>query len=213
MNVGFANLSTLKKQLLAPALVAATDYDARITALGLGVAEAMGNYCNRKFARAVGTTEILPADRCQFLLARYPIESISAIDLKMTEAEGWVAQTVNEFLRTIDQKSGIVNCPAGADAGPWDAQVRFTYTGGFWWEQLEPTDNGYPASQPSGSNALPNDLKLAWLLQCELIWKMSDKLGTDIGEGKAGRDYELQTLALSPQVKTLLGQFVRYNLV
>jgi hypothetical protein len=39
MNAGFSNLITLKKNVLAPALVASTDFDARLTAIGLGVAK------------------------------------------------------------------------------------------------------------------------------------------------------------------------------
>lgn len=212
MNAGFSNLATLKGHLLAAALRTGTDYDAAILNLGLGTAKAFANFCNRKFDRVVGATEILPADQCQFLLSRYPIEAITAIDLKFTEADGFVSQVINNFVTTIDLKSGIVNCPDGADAGPWSAQVRFTFNGGYWWEQLEPADNGYPSQLPAGAASLEDDLKLAWLLQCEIIWKMRDKLGSDIGEGKAGRDYELMKIDLAPQVKQMLGQYQRFNL-
>ena len=46
--------------------------------IGLGMAAMCENFCNRDFARVVGDTFISPADRCQFLLPRYPIETVSA---------------------------------------------------------------------------------------------------------------------------------------
>ena len=215
MNAGFSNLTTLKGYLLAATMRTRTDWDDAIKSIGQGVASAFENYCNRKFARAVADTEILPADKCQFLLSRYPIESISAIDLKTTESDGWVSQVINTFLNTLDNKAGIVNCPDGADAGPWYAQVRFTYTGGYFWEQLEPADAGYPTAVPIGAALVPADLLESWLLQCEVTWKMRDKLGVGIvgGETKGrGPLYAINDLDFIPFVKKNLGQFVRYNL-
>ena len=217
MNAGFSNLATLKAHLLAPslALAAETTYDAVLTTLGLGVAAHFDSVCNRKFTRAAGTTDILPADMCQFLLPRFPVESISAIDLKTTEADGWVAQVINDFVRTIDLAKGIVYLPDGADAGPYYAQLRFTYTGGYFWNILEPADVGYPTALPSGANALPPDLKLAWLLQCEAVWKARDKLGTEIIERDDVKfvNSALSELKLVPQVKAILQQFTRINMV
>jgi hypothetical protein len=212
MNAGFSNLDTLRKQLLPGTLANERRFDQVFTALGLGTAAAFENFCNRKFNRVADDTEILPADKCQFLLSRYPVETLTAIDLKTTEADGFVAQTVNTFVRTVDLKSGIVNCPEGADAGPWYAQVRFTYTGGFWWETLEPDDASYPSPQPAGSTALKEDLRLAWLMQCEAIWAQRDKLGIGLTDAPATQS-KVAALDLSPLVKQMLAQFVRYNLV
>ena len=213
MNAGFSNLTTLKAHLLAASLRAATDYDAAITNIGLGMAAAIGNFCNRKFDRVVGDTEIIAADRCQFLLSRYPVEAVTQVEIKSTEALGWVVQNPSP-IQTFDPACGIVYFPEQADAGKYYEQVRFTFTAGYFWEQLEPGDGGYPTA-PVGA-ALPPDLKLAWLLQCEIVWKMRDKLGQQIGgeESKGGGPtYQINDLDLAPQVKQMLQQFVRYNLV
>jgi hypothetical protein len=208
MNSGFSNLATLKAHLLGDALRASTEFNEVILALGLGVAGIIERHCNRKFARAVGSTDILPADRIQFLLPRFPIESVTAIDVKRSESEGWVAQTVNEFAKTIDLRSGIVHREDGPDAGDYSTQVRFTYTGGFFWEQLEPADMGYPTAQPAASTALPHDVRLAWLLQCQDAWQRRDKLGADIAQSS---DFQsaLAEIELLPFVKMNLRNFIR----
>ena len=208
MNAGFSNLATLKAHLLGEALRASTEFNDVIVALGLGVAGVIERHCNRKFARAVGATDILPADRIQFLLPRFPVEAVTAIDVKSSEAEGWIAQTVTEFAKTIDLRSGIVYREDGPDAGDYSTQVRFTYTGGFFWEQLEPTDVGYPTAPPAGSNALPHDLRLAWLLQCHDAWRRRDKLGAGIAQSG---DFQsaLAQCELIPLVKSNLRNFIR----
>jgi hypothetical protein len=211
MNAGFSNLDALKKHLLAPALVATDKYDTALLAVGLGVAAAIENYCTRKFTRATGT-EIIGADRLEFLLPRYPVESLSKIELKLTEAQGWQELVVNDVITTIDLPSGIVHFAGRNDVGPHSAQVRFTYTGGYFWNTAEPSEAGYPSALPEGANALPLDLRLAWLMQCENIWTKKDKLGTGIAS-KPDEQFDGSEIKLSPIVKDMIGQFVRYNLV
>ena len=214
MNSGFSNLTTLKAHLLAAGLRSATDFDTAIANIGLGMADAIGNFCNRKFLRTVGDTQIFAADRTQFLLQRYPVENVTQWELKQSEQLGFVVQDVTQ-IQAVDSVNGIIFFQETADLGKYYHQVRFTYTGGFWWPVLDSGDVGYPDTQPAGATALPNDLKLAWLLQCEIVWKMRDKLGTQISEGEGktrGPTYEINDLDLAPQVKKMLSPFVRMNL-
>jgi hypothetical protein len=223
MNVGFSNLTFLKSQLLAAALRGATDYDAQITTLGLGIAGQFERYCNRGFNRRPGYQEVLPADRCEFLLRMYPVETITLSEVKRDEACGFVAQTnqPRPFIRIIDYQNGIVDCGTVDIGEPWQ-QVRFTYTGGFFWEQLEPTTGGnptpgYPTPVPPTSFALPADLLLAWVLQCKWTWQIFDPLNEKIAaEGSNGPRAIAQQvfgdLELLPAVKSMLEQFVRYQL-
>lgn len=212
MNAGFSSLNKLKAQLLAEALRAGSKYDAAVLAIGKGVAGQIERYCDRKFLRTENAVEIIAADRIQFLLSRFPLESISAIDMKDNEADGWVAQTINEFVRIIDNKNGIVNLPDAADAGAWWAQVRFTFTGGYWWDITEEGNDTLPA----GATALEEDIHLAWILQCKTVWQAVDKLGTKITEVGPGSQFDtgtLNSLELTSTVKQMLGQYQRYNLV
>jgi hypothetical protein len=215
MNTGLSNLDFLRSQILASSQAGDDSFDAKLTAVGLGVAAAFENYCNRKFTRLVGVQEIIPADRCQFLLSRYPLEVLTAVDLKVKESDGWVSQDLGNIL-SIDLANGIVNFTECGDVGPWYAQVRFTFTAGFFWNTLEPADTGYPTAQPDGSAALPPDLLDAWLLQVRKEWEAIDKLGTkitDVGSNTRNASESLAGLDFVPRVKDMLNQFVRYNLV
>lgn len=178
MNAGFSNLDTLKKHLLAGTLKNDLRFDAVIRGLGLGVAQQFGSHCNRKFARVAGYAETFPADRAEFVLSRLPVETVTLSEVKLTEADGWVTQDTT-FIRAINLAAGIINIGSG-DAGPHYAQVRFTYTGGYWWDTAEPDDATYPTTQPAGSTAIPDDLLNAWVLQCRHVWARMNKLGTDV---------------------------------
>ncbi|MDB6108333.1 MAG: hypothetical protein JWR69_83 [Pedosphaera sp.] len=213
MNVGFSNLDTLKKHLLAGSLANETKFNTVITALGHGMAAMVASYCNRSFLRTVGAVEILPADRANFLLSRFPLEALTSVELKLSEADGFVVQPAT-FYQTIDLKNGMVILPDGADAGPYYAQVRFTYTGGYWWETLEPDDvaGGYPSAMPAGATALPHDVIQAWLLQCQHVWDARDKLGMNLAD-KPGEQAKLAEVKLIPLVETMLTPYTRYNLI
>jgi len=216
MNAGLSNLDTLKQHLLAAALRATSTYDVQLTDLGLGITGAFEQYCNRKFCRVVNDTAVFTADRCEFLLPRTPLESVSLAELKILEADGWVAQTDPNYIRAINLANGIVDT-GPVDAGPYYAQMRFTYTGGFFWETLEPSDPGFPTAVPAGANVLPAELKTAWLMQCKHIWQTIDprgvKLVADAKEGRAVPQQVFGDLDFIPQVKEILGNFIRYTLV
>jgi hypothetical protein len=176
MNAGLSNLDTLRKHLLATTLVAEPRFDLVITDIGLGTASQFENFCNRQFARTIGAQAVFQADRSSFILPCYPLEAVTAVDAKQADADDWVAQDLS-VIRSTSLASGVVYLPNEVDAGRFWSEIRFTYTGGFWWEMLEPEDVGYPSAMPAGAKPLPLDLKLAWLLQCREVWNKIDKLG------------------------------------
>ena len=203
MNAGFASLTKLKEQLLAEALRADTAYDAAITALGLGVAGAFDKFCNRKLARAVATTFTCRADRDHIYLDRYPIESISTVEMKVDQTTGWETQT--DFVFNQEEASGFVYW--GLFHGNHASQLRFTFTGGYWIDDSEESTGTLPA----GATALPEDLRLAWYLQCKKVWEVNDPLGTKLvtpkSEGPA-----LGGLELLPLVQETLKPYRRFQI-
>lgn len=69
------------------------------------------------------------------------------------------------------------------------------------------------ATLPEGATALPADLKYAWLLQCEFIWKLRDKLGLSLAGGSDTTQLVSLTLAgakLIPDVEEVLRRYTRY---
>jgi len=178
MDLGLGNLSILKKFILPGSLASTASQiapDSTFIALGLGASAAIEGICNRNFGRKVGDIFLTDADRFNVILPRYPIETISAVDIKASDADGWLSQQISSVIVRRDLNSGSLWFPY-IQGVHWGT-IRITYTGGYWYETLEPSDSGYPSTQPSGSTALPNDLQMAWLLWCSEIWNRRDKLG------------------------------------
>jgi hypothetical protein len=213
MNCGLGNLTSLKNHLLAKSMAAETRFDEVIADIGRGNTALMERFTGRKFARAVNTTEIFPADRCTFLVARFPIESVSQSEYKQTETDGWVVQAT-DFIEMIDHAPGIIATSHNADVGLPHEQVRFTFTGGYHIEFLEPSEG--TTDLPANATALPDDLRLAWLIQSRLTWTAIDKLGAGVvKEGPSGQFVTggLSDLKLSPKVEQILAPYKRYALV
>lgn len=205
MNAGFSSLTALKAQLLNEALRADTGYDAKITAIGLGVAGKFAGFCNREFARVAAGTHVTTGGRASLIVPRYPIEAITALDVRDTITSGWVDSLLT--LDTYNPESGTVYFSTPLDY----AQIRVTYTGGYFWDTSEDAEN--PDTQPEGSTALPEAIRSAWFLQCQHIWRADDKLGLSLGQTESDKPAPgLGDLDLIPLVQSMLKDYVRYAL-
>ena len=203
MNAGFSTLKVLKAHLLAEVLREDTSYDAAITAIGQGVALQFESFCNRKFER-MEDAAVFTADREGYVLPRYPVEAISAVAMQFTLAGGYEDQSLS-LVQQLNYQSGLMHF--GGTLGGSADLVRITYTGGYWWNQNE----GAVDALPEDATALPADIQTAWLLQCEAVWDMRDKLGTGIA-GAPKAKQALGELELLPLVKQMLQGRIRYQL-
>lgn len=216
MNAGLSNLATLKAWLLPAAMVAGTDFDGQIAAIGKGVAGQLESYCNRQFVRTAGDVFECTADREHLALPRYPVETITTLEMQYSLADGWQAQTpLTDIIWNQALDRGLLYFGFRQAITPlW--RMRITYTGGYFFEQLEPADNGFPTAVPAGSTAVPANLFLAWQLQCEHIWTQRDKLGLAIGHDVHASNARvvpaLAQIQLLPQVTDLARSFIRYSL-
>lgn len=213
MNAGLSNLATLKTWLLSDSLQATTEYDAEIAAIGLGVLGVFEKYCDRKFARLAADTFDCQANRDHVILPRYPLEEVSLVEIRESGEAAYVELTGSEVVN-LGEKSGMVYF--NTEPGPYHDRLRFTYTGGYFFDQLEPDHDDFPTAQPAGSAAVPEELLLAWRLQCEHIWKLHDKLGIAIAQSGAGEGtllgLSLPGLELLPLVKQTLDSYRRIGL-
>lgn len=208
MNVGLGNLDMLKRFLLAPALQIAPDYDAKLVLIGRGVAAQIEQYCSRKFQRIVADTYVTSADKMRIVLERYPIETISKIEIRDDMATGWVDQgAVTNVVFNMREESGILEFAGSLGAAL--SRIRITYTGGYFFETAEPTDSGYPTAQPTGSEALTDELRFAWLMQCQHVWSQMDKLGVAIAE-KPSSDSPMLKLQWLPEVEDIIRDYRRF---
>jgi hypothetical protein len=208
MNAGFSNLATLKAHLQNSGLRARTDFDTAITALGLGVAAQFERHCTRLFTRAASTTMKFPADQDHVIVERYPIEAVTKVEVQNNPTAGFVESA--GAIQNWNADSGIVWF--GSALGMSNEVAKLTYTGGYFWETKETTDQGYPTSVPSGSTALPDDLKLAWLLQCGAVWAAMDKLGIGVAD-KPEAQSKTAASKLIPQVEDILKTYRRFSIL
>ena len=215
MNAGLGNLTSLKAQLLAVSMQSQTNYDPIITAIGLGVARQMDKFCNRTLMRTVGKVDTFRADRRHWYLNAYPVEAITATAKKDSEADGYVAfpppPDGSALIQMMDLPRGWIEFVA--IQGYFFSQIQITYTGGFWWNQADPSDVGYtgPQIQPAGSFALDADIQLAWFLACKNVWKRFDPLGVQISQDPEPQS-AMADLKLPHAAKELLQGHIRYNI-
>jgi len=202
-NVGLGSLTTLKRHVLASALVLETRYDTQLTAIGLGVAGQIEGYCNRKLQYTADDTITFDAARDHFYLPRAPVASVSSVETKDDETTGWVTDSGQPI--QIEESSGRIWF--GGVYGTRSTLVRVTYTGGYWFDTSE-DDSG---SNTDSATELPGGIKLAWLLQCAETWNQKDRLGVGIVSQEQTK-ISIAKLDLAPTVKRLLAPYVRFQI-
>lgn len=222
MNAGLSNLITLKQNVLAPSLVAATDYDARLTAIGLGVAKSFEKFCNCEFTYATGILEVFGGERAFWFSRRTPVTQFTKVELRYFRTDPWT--DISGQPLSADEEKGLIHF--GYTLGRTPLQTRLTYNGGYFWEQKEPSDPGYPTAVPADitNNAagldpakflLPADLQFAFFLQVRKVWESIDKIGdkiSEVGSNTRQASESLAGLDLVPEVAAVLDRYKRYQL-
>jgi len=222
MNVGFSNLASLKAQLLSANLQTNTAFDTRLVAIGLGVAKSFERYCNAEFTYQQGILEVFQADRPFWYTRRTPVSIFTKVELRYFRSDSWT--DISGQPLATDEEKGMIDF--GYTLGRSPMQVRVTYNGGFFWEQLEPTDPGYPTAVPVDISAnsagidptkfyLPADLLFAWQMQCRKVWEAIDKIGNQIvnvGSNARNPAEVMAGLELIPEVQGILATYKRFQL-
>jgi hypothetical protein len=210
MNAGLTNLATLRANLLPGSLGTDLTFNRDLLTVGQGVAGLFETHCNRKFQRVVNDVATFAGDRMHYFLPRYPIEAVTKLERRWSLSEGWVdAGVPTSSLWQLDEAAGQIRC-AGI-MGSHTTQVRVTYTGGYWWETYEPDDAQFPVSLPQYATALPEALRSAFLMQCDLVWDQRDKLNMGLVE-KPQATSPIASVALAPMVIAALSGYIRYQI-
>lgn len=206
MDLGLGNLTGLKRHLLGAGQAGKTTYNDVIANIGRGVAGRFDTFCCRNFKRVVDDTFTVSADRRHLVVMRYPLESVSKVELREDAVDGW--DELTGVVQNLDEAAGLVLLVAVQ--GNALNRIRITYTGGYWFDDSE-DESG---SLPTGATALPDELQFAWLLQCERVWEIHDKLGKAVSGSRDTTPMpSLAMLELVPEVKEVLRHYVRYQMV
>jgi len=211
MNAGLGNLDTMRRHLLAGTIRSERRFDDALLEVGRVVAATFERHCNRAFAWTDGDTVVASAAREHVILPRYPVATVSKVEVRADAGSEW-EELSGEPVEVLEE-AGLVRF-AGA---PGDATglVRVTYSGGYWWDSLEPEDEGYPGSAPAGATELPDALRTAWLMQSRAVWASYDKTGVDVLRTGSSSQFvtgSLTQMELAPMVRELLNGYVRYAL-
>jgi hypothetical protein len=210
MNLGLGTLHDLKSHILDRQAQEQTDYDELLQRIGKAVAGDFEGRCDRKFGRLASDTCEFSADRTYHIVPRYPLESVLLVEIRYSVGEGWEEIAGTDF--NIRSASGRIEF--GYLLGSYLELIRLTYTGGYFFETLEPDDVGYPTAVPAGSVAIPDDLKLAWLNQSKFVFERRDKLGMSTINNEGGSvslaGGVLKPLTVLPEVEEILVRYRRY---
>lgn len=216
MNVGLSNLTTLRRHLLPGPMASDPRFDETIAEIGLGVCGLLQQFCNREFAWAEGRTQIFRGARSHWYMPAFPVAQIRKVELRFFKSDLWT--DISGQPLSMNEETGLLHF--GYTLGVDPIMVRVTWDGGYWWEGRDPDDDGYPSTVPAGITGctalepekfrLPDELKLAWLLQCREVWDSIDKLGVGLAD-TPGKQSATRGLALTEMVKESVRPFVRYQ--
>jgi hypothetical protein len=152
-------LTTLKTRLG----ITVTDNDAILSAFIKLVSARFERECLRTFERTEDFTQEFSADYIEIPAACFPIESVSAFELKDDELTGWQTQSDTKYLVRHGCIITLLS-PLGSSF-QW---ARVTYTGGH----VLPGDTPGPGQTP-----LPDDLEQACVEQCASLFQNRERLG------------------------------------
>ncbi|HSU56491.1 MAG TPA: head-tail connector protein [Candidatus Dormibacteraeota bacterium] len=200
-------LDSLKLRLA----IADTDVtsDDLLTSVIEAVSARFENETNRTLARAENATFELEADQCEISPPCYPIESVSKLETKVSEAAGWVEQTGIDYLirqsclvsLTEPLNNGQTGSVQLSTINP--ALARITYSGGYVLPGTDP--------EP-GQTPLPADLEHACIEQCAAWFLHRDKVGLEINWPKGGIYQRFVQLPLLPSVSAILKKYQRWSI-
>ena len=148
LSAGFGTLEQLKARVF-PAVMESYDndgeWDADLRQIGLGVAEAFNRHCNRVFQRGVGVAYDDEGGVRSFVLDRYPVESVTA--LQLTTGAGTTDELDRVYL--VKPESGIVELEGYL--GTYRDRITCTYSGGYWLGATETISRNVMAAIAAGA--------------------------------------------------------------
>ncbi len=189
-------LSTIKTRL---ALAEAdTTYDTLLTHAIIAVSARFEKQCQRRFGRTVDDSYEFQADTLELAVPCYPIEAVTKFERKVSETAGWVERAGLEFL-----VRGQCLISLGLPVGNAREQGRVIYTGGYV----------LPGAAPGpGQTALPADLEDAAVEQVAWWFRNRDNVGLLRRWPQNGTFEQFAQVDLLPEVKNVLGNYLRWLL-
>lgn len=184
----YCTLSDLKTRLNIDQ--ADTTHDARLNQL-INIASTLADrYANRVFEYDGQAEDIFDADEREIVVTRYPIESVSEVQVRDDVTDAWSIADVSIEVPLLG-KAGVVHF--NPSPGIPGQLARITYSGGFILPDQTP--------QP-GQYALPEDIQYAvceqaaWMWENQFALRMTDR-SAESAAASADRDIALIAISRS----------------
>jgi len=153
LNAGLSTLDYLKSRILPEASREETTWDEALSKIGMAVARRMEGHCARLFDRAEDAVDEFSAWTLAVTLRRYPVETITGIDIRIFTGAAQAAQVDYN----LSASSGLIEFPQVP--GTRDERIIITYTGGYWLDDGD--------TMPVGATPLPEDLLEIWISEIQ----------------------------------------------
>lgn len=180
--------------------LADTTKDTELTLLIGAVEKRFESACRRGLRVNPSAIDEFRADERTVVLEYYPLRTITTIEIKDSEAAGWVQVPSPEYL--VTRKCMVT---FSEPLGSYKQMARIRYAGGY----AVPGDTvrieeGYPV--------LPDGLQWAALEQAAHWWLWKDKVGLWRHAVAGGLEVEIRPAELLPHVTGILRRFERYRM-
>jgi hypothetical protein len=167
--------------------------DALLGRLIASASRAIESSCFRSFDRVVGDTFTTGAEHQEINLPRYPVESVSKIELKESGDGAWL---------TITPGYSLIGNILAFDSiqGTWAQLVRVTYTGGY----VTPGEPLAPGQQP-----VPSDLENACVEQVVYWYQNRNRFKAGMVSGQGTPSVQQPGQSLLPGVLEAIAPYRR----
>jgi hypothetical protein len=172
--------------------------DVVLTRLIAAVSGRFDRHCNRTFARTENAIEQFQGDDTEIRVSCYPIEAISAFDLKTNDRTGWEAQTLTD-IEYLTRHDCVISLTS--PLGTWKQMARVTYTGGYVLPGNEVAE---------GQSELPAEIQDACVEQVAYWYQNKDRLGIASISGEGGTVNVFHKLLFLPEVEATLSKYRRF---
>jgi len=189
-------LSEMKAEL---GLSDTTD-DALLTQAMAALDGRFDSFLNRILARGINVIEYFDGGGRTLLLARFPVESVTSINVDADAVWGAATLLGSTDYRLNKLRGRIVFGADGSESWPTGYQnIRVVYTAGFVAGGEIP---------PAGQSAMPEAIRRAYILQCAFEWRNRTHLGQQSVSAQGG-SINLAPAKLLPEVQDILNEWKR----
>lgn len=194
-----SSLTQLKARLFPANWSSVTTHDTLLTHLGNAAQALVEKYLARKITRTAGDTQTFTGDLTLLQLARFPVETLTALDIQTEDGGTW--EDILDAAVRVGKPTGLITL--SGQQGVHTDTIRATFTGGFYVD----TSENQSGSLPSGATALPDDLREAWYQVTQALFNTAQNAAVQADQIDGDKPAASATAELPTLAKVLLEKY------